>query len=225
MFPDSANVSGGLFAVSEGVSIPSVLEDDRRIESGHLTEDGWSHVAFRTRQSLLPNIDERVAGGDYRYNFLFREGRSGYLIASTHRELPERLIDLLGLRGSLRSPVVHVNRLVDLLVDDPQQYCMSQLFAKVNGFGRSLRSMLLYGDDLAEAKLVRSILPRLVPFRVQLRDVAARKDILSIAARGEIGFYYHGPETLTEVDQCLRFVSQNRLLQWDPASDEFSEDL
>jgi hypothetical protein len=93
-------------------------------------------------------------------------------------------------------------------------YRLSALYAAVDGFGRSVRTVSLFGDDLGGAAMVRGILEYLNPFRVTLRDIRNDLEVLSISTQGEMNFYYRGASSLDAVDKALSHIRRGSFIHW-----------
>jgi hypothetical protein len=174
---------------------------------------GWHHLTFRTDTRLLEFEPEHRR--EYVYEFLVREAGPRYLLVSDHSELVDRLLARVGQKPYVRPPSVKVHSVAATLLESSGEYALSGLWAKVNGFGRAIRSLVLYGDDMRHASVVREIFHLLVTTRVQLRNLTTRQEVLSISARGEVSFFYRGESTLSQVDTCLRYLRDGHFLDWD----------
>jgi hypothetical protein len=173
---------------------------------------GWYSLKLTVSTSLISN---EPWAKQYEYYFLLRRSGRRFLLASAHADLDEhRLIARgVGKIGAIK-PTIDIPRMVGELTQVPGRYVMSAVWARVEGFGQTLRAIALYGTDLAASTLFTGILPQLVPHRVQLRDVATRAEILSVASRGEVGFSYSSSRSLRGVDSALSFLSHRGYLEW-----------
>ena len=129
------------------------------------------------------------------------------LLSSCLGGLHEALLHRSCGRIGAVKPTIDIVRGVKELTETPGKYVMSALWARVEGFGQTLRSMSLYGSDLAASSLFAGILPKLISHRVQLRYVATLLDAISIASRGEVGFTYSCSRSLRACDQTLSLFS------------------
>jgi hypothetical protein len=150
----------------------------------------------------------------YKYFFLVRESGEHILLLGGHFSLIEILLDKCGLKDYAFCPAIEVPLLVKSLTESPSSYVMSAVYARVQGFGQSLRSVALYGSDVGEARLFRDILDGLQPYRVALRKVESGEEILSVGSRGEVSFHYNGRKSLTEVDGALGFLARSKYIDW-----------
>jgi hypothetical protein len=124
------------------------------------------------------------------------------------------LVDQVGGNIATYSPLVNIPAITRDLAKRPGTFCMGALHARVEGYGNSLRSLALYGNDLAESKLFFELLPQITPFRVHLRDVRLGYEVLSIGSKGEVGFFYRAYESLKDVDRALTYLTQGGYLSW-----------
>jgi hypothetical protein len=204
-----ATVTGSLIALSRPRSaIVARLAEDPRIEIEGMGPKGWFAGRCAFTRAAIPS------SGTPRVPIVLRESGSHLLIASNRSGNDARFINLFGSLASARRPVVSVTAIVSDLARQPGKYCLSSVHARVNGYGRSIRTVALYGDDLAEANLFGEILPRLTPFFTMLREIATRRDVLGIGSRGEITFFYHGARSLFDAEGCLRYLKAGGYLNW-----------
>lgn len=165
---------------------------------------GWSLLVMTSEKALFK--DERELPS-YEYFFLLRESARHLLIVSSRQELVEVLVRKLSRFGALAPPVVDIQKLVVDLIEDPGRYSVGGVFARVSGYRSSVESLSIYGNDLASAELFTELLPKLKPYRVQLRDTHSGQNILAVANKGEVSFTYRGVQSLKAIDRTLAFLN------------------
>jgi len=173
---------------------------------------GWSYLRLRSASPLLSG--EPSDAPHYEYPFLLRESEGRFLLVSAHGELVLTLVKRASEKAAVFSPSVDVPKLTRDLTQTPGSLCLSALFARVEGYGNSLRSVSLYGNDLAGASLFLDLLPRITPYRVQLRDVRTGQELLSIGSRGEVFFFFRNQQSMRDVDRTLHFLKVSGYLSW-----------
>lgn len=164
----------------------------------------------------------REDDGRFVYPLLLREVEERFLLASTHSEVVQRFITHNRLARLIERPMIDVAGLVRESVfpsaneqtPNLSSYRMGALYAAVDGFGRSVRTISLFGDDLASAGVVREILKYLNAFRVTLREARSEQEVLSVSTQGEISFYYRGASSLEGVDKALAHVRRGNFIHW-----------
>ncbi len=192
----------------------SKLNDFQLLKQQAEIHQGWKHLIIESNTALIS------ADADYNppffYNYLLRSSSKGkrFMLLSTHGELVARFLDKLHWNNNVKTALVKVYDLVQSLVQNPDIYCLGNVHSSIDGYGRSLQKISLYGADLAEAKMFREILPKLVPYRAQLRDIKKRNEVLQIGTKGDIGFYCHSQRNLKEVDKALLFLTKQGFLSW-----------
>jgi hypothetical protein len=190
---------------------------------GMASAQGW-HI-FEWTTEFDAGIDNRKVNeedGRFVYLLLLREVEERFLIASTHSDIVQQFISRNRLARLVERPVIDVAGLVkeSLFPKNQEQtpssstYRMGALYAAVDGFGRSVRTISLFGDDLGSASIVRGMLEFLNPFRVTLRDIRSEHEVLSISTQGEINFYYRGATSLDGVDKALGYVRRGNFIHW-----------
>jgi hypothetical protein len=210
--PTSMSVTGSLYSPLRDSWVPPDFASLPGVVDYSPVLSGWFRVAVSSTEPWIETPGAEVE--EYIYHFLVRRSESRFLFAGAHAQLVDRLLTLAGIKEAIRAPSVDIARVVDDLTKDPQRYCMSALHARIDGYGLALRSIALYGLDLADAALFRELLPNILPYRVTLRDAAVRSDALSIASRGEVAFQFQGEASLRGVDQALRFLSRGGYVDW-----------
>ena len=126
-----------------------------------------------------------------------------------------KLLDLLRISRTTFRPWVDVPRLVVECATRPSRFVLGSIYARVDGFGEAIRTIALYGADLADADLFVNLLPHLVPHRATLKDSAKGIDVLNVGVDGEVGFRFRGMEALSDLDRALKHLSDNGWIHWD----------
>ena len=213
-FPTALPFAGALYMPRRtGSEAEIYLSNIANLSSQSAETLGWNRLTYHSDLPLLSHELEDPAGHSYYY--LLRRSRERFLLLSTSSELVDSLLKHTGQAHRMISPAIDVPRLVKELAEKPQVYVMSAVWARVDGYGQALRTLALYGSDLAEAKLFRTMLSEIIPYRVTLRNVRTHHDALTIGSRGEVAFNYRGSTSLHEVDQTFRFLSTSGYLQWE----------
>lgn len=207
------NATGRLLEWSRGQSAePVTWFSSLPVEVVPLGVPGWSILRFRSDMPLLGEEDSRK---EWVYPYLLRESGNRLLLLSSHSELTLKILDLCNIRWRLSSPTIYVPQLVANIVSNPGEFVIGALWARIDAFGRSLRTIALYGDDLGDSALFKDILPRLRPFRVALRNLRLDAEVLSLSIRAEVGFTFSGEHSLQRADDALAFVTATGFLDWD----------
>ncbi|HKY35310.1 MAG TPA: hypothetical protein VJN18_05180 [Polyangiaceae bacterium] len=220
MFPQAVNLSGALFSAEQrgGETGYATLLTKAVAKAAPVSGRAqWTQLTYQTARPLLEHEEE--GRGPYRYYFLLRPSGTRFLLLGDHSSLPEQLLTHAGLWRSLSRPTIDVAGLVRGITEKPGQYSISTLYARVDAFGHALRTIALFGTDLANARLFRDMLPQLSPYRATLRDVRTRHEILTVGSRGEVGFHFAGGNSLARVDAALAFISQTGHMTWTTGND------
>ncbi|MGZ8174270.1 MULTISPECIES: hypothetical protein [Methylobacter] len=175
---------------------------------------GWCSYRLTTNLALLREQETASDHGKFVYRFLVRQSDVRFLLVCTAKEVLAHLLRIAGMENRVASPTIDVTKLVSTVVEHPKDYALSRVYARIDGYGQSFRSISMYGSDLADAKLFRDIAPRVAPYRVTLRSQIHHEDVLTVSSRGEVGFMYRGSNSLRQVDDALRFLAQNKFMNW-----------
>ena len=211
------NFTGVLYKfLKEDQKIPTIWNNFHFIENIHEEASNWHNITIRSEKPLIRE-DMGSTNPHFFYKFLLRSSSNGkrFLLLSTHEELVGIFLELVKWRNYVQPANIKVYNLVKELTEKPDRYCLGIVYARVDGYCRSLRTISLYGADLAEAQLFRDILPKLVPFRTQLREVRTGSEILQVSFKGEVSFSYNNTNSLIEVDQALHFLTTHGFLIWE----------
>ena len=211
--PVPLSATGGLFASGGRIVELDVWRAVRGIQLSPVEGTSWAAMELVSREPLLGEIDSTEDG--FRYYYLFRRGLADrFLLVSSDSQLNAILLHKAGIADEVLQPKIDVGGLVNELSRKPGAYAMSAVYASIEGYGQALRRSSFFGTDLAEALLFTQLLPHLLPYRVTLRDIARRTDVLSASSKGEIAFTYSGPTSLRDTDAALRFISARGHMAW-----------
>lgn len=209
-FPPTFPATGALIGWKDRVFAIDAIKANSGVEVSPADRTGWWKVNLRSKTPLLQTFDAST----FTYFLLLREGKEGALVLAPDLDLIHPFLQRVGLANDAFSPTIAVDRLVRKLFSEPGAYAAGVLYARTFGSGRSLRSLSLYGDDLAQADLVRSIIGSIYPFRVHLRKVTLSHEVLGISSQGEVNFLYRGTESLEEADLALGYISSAGFIDW-----------
>jgi hypothetical protein len=207
--------TGGLYSLRDGaaVSLLSSIDGRREITITSKQPKGWFAIRLTSDRPLL---GEQTPAESFHYDYLMRLGTGGhFLLTATTPELVDQLLIRVGYVKQIRKPRVRVAELVDDLVTKPGVYVLSAVYGHVDGFGQKLRTISLFGSDIGDTGLFRSLRPSLSVFRVNLRHTVHGQDVLSISQRGELWFAHSRRSHLGDVDGVLGFMNVRGYLGWD----------
>lgn len=173
---------------------------------------GWHNLLLTSSEPLL---DEVRLETKYVYPFLLRQSGNRFLLVSSQAILVDFLLERSSLKRRLFCPAIDVADLARELTASPTRYVMSAVFARVEAYGQSLRTIALYGSDVGDSTLFKEVLTGLQAYRVTLRRVESGQEIISVGSRGEISFPFSGKASLVRVDDGLRFLNQANHIHWE----------
>lgn len=212
--PAHAHLTGTLFAPKRETDVlPGFSElGNVNVHSSEVVYSGWTTFTW---ESPRPFLAEPAGLQGYNYRFFVRHSKRRFLLLAEHGVLVQELLRAGQLLPRLMAPTVNIPALVRDTVERPGRYVLSAVYARVEGFGQALRSIIFYGSDLGEADMFRSTISGCVAYRATLKDAAGSADTLSISARGDISFHYDGAGSLMHVDRALAHLSGRQYIQWD----------
>lgn len=215
-YPVKENAVGALYRFRvPDLAVPAAWDNYNFIDSAREEVHGWTTIMTKSEKPLIGETEEQPP--PYHYHFLFRRSSFAdrFLLLTSHLDLIDHFIECIGWKALIVTASIKVQDLVKDMTEKPTHYCLGAVQARVDGYGRSLRSMSLYGMDLADAQLFRDILPKLVPYYVHLHDVRTGDEVIRVGNQGKIKFTYNGKESLHEVDKALHYLSKHGYLQWE----------
>ncbi len=216
---NSQALSGFLQRLDEGKSIRDVLLGKKEVS-------GWSTlIEGEWYQFVWDNANESVP-------FVLRDGRDRFLLLAHDHTLVSQFLDFTGLVSVARKPRIAVSQFVKdsvAPVNAPnqsfaRQYRLSNIFGAVDGYGRSLQTVALWGDDLLSAELFLKVLDEINPYRVTVRDMVRNVDVASIGSLGEVNFFFGSQSSLRRVDTFFRHLKRGGYLRWNNSSSPETED-
>lgn len=176
---------------------------------------GWLGLSI-TSDTRLGRRTQAPTDEVFTHHFLLRAGQDDrFLLVADAPDVAEGLLEARGLSRHFTSPRIDTGALTRALAAKPGEYAMGAVYARTEGYGSTMRTAVFYGHDLAEALLFIELLPRLSPYRVTLRDVSKRIEVLSVSSRGEVSFNFQGSHSLRNSDRALRFLTGRGFLDWE----------
>lgn len=223
----NTSYSGYLARLHGGARLSEYLAHSPQVADFEPMRDkaGWSSFSWTPKKPIKL---ERVAIQDHlgTYPFLYRESQDRFLILSVHHEVVDSFLKDGKLGNFVEFPRVDVVGLVSELTEPADNagraYRMSAVFAALDGYGRSLRTVAFWGDDIAGASLFHTLRNDLSAYRVSIRDV--RKDfdfeIASISSGGEISTLIRGISHLGHIDRMLKYINEHNFIIWGGSHDD-----
>jgi hypothetical protein len=186
-----------------GISFKEELPDSR-----------WEEYVF-TSPDALHQEDTRLTPGPFKYPLVLRRSGARMLIMSISRKIVEHILSNNFL--SIFSPRPHfitigVDRLVKTTIQQPTEYALSFVHARLPAFGASLRSVSFYGDDLGDASIFRENIKYMTCFVCGLRKASGGTEIVRLGTDGFISFYMTSPARVLEVEEVLSFLREKGYL-------------
>lgn len=174
----------------------------------------WRLLVYRTQHFLAPE-DIPDSAGAYVYEFLVRATPNRALILGAKQRYAEAFLNRNSLMDQAKFPRVEIEKLVEDLCEKPHEYLtLSRVYAGIEGFGKDLTSITLYGDNLVKRSLHSLLSFAIYPFRVELSDVRFSRKLLSVNKRGEINFFYADDRSLKQVDDTLMELTKKHYFRW-----------
>jgi hypothetical protein len=198
----------GLFRGARGVGDFEPLGDRK-----------WYSFNWLAPANLNLHLDAgALAGQANSYPFILRESSDRFILLSTHHSIVQAFFRWCGVEPQLEYPRVNIIDLVSAVIRPPEDqgriYRLGAVFAAVEGYGRMLKTVAFWGDDIGDAGLFQEVASKISPFRTALRDIRTDREIVSIGSGGEVSFFYRGLGHLDQTDRLFRFLTGLELISW-----------
>lgn len=208
---DYTKFSGSLFYASKRADFWTTLKQNSQL-CGELVsqQPGWYQFFVSPERSWIKSeIDSGIRPN---YEFRVRRGSGGrVMIVSTRKGLVPKFLSEIGLSEWVgNTPSVDIGGLMGDLMETPRttEYTLGAVHARVSAFRGALRTVILYGNDIADADLFReSLADWIEPYRVALR-LSKSYEVVSISEVGEVTFDMRNPRSFEEVDTAIRVIGQ-----------------
>lgn len=182
----------------------------------------WYHFSWTPPSSLAGGLTTDQAD-QTSYPFILRESSDRFILLSTHQTLVQAFFKACKMESYIEYPRVNVTELVRRVSyhHDTQgrPYRLGTVFAAVDGFGRALKTIAFWGDDIGDTALFQDLESKLSPFRAALRDTRSDREIASIGSGGEVSFFYRGLGHLDQTDRLFKYLTHLNLISWDTKSE------
>ena len=216
--------TGHLAKLHGNTSPASIFRDVRSVSDFEvLRERKWFTFVWKPPASVALHAEALTGGGPATYPFLLRESSDRLILLSTHTTIVQSFFRACGIESMIEYPRVNIVQLVSAVTAPAEPegriYRLGAVFAAAEGYGRSLKTVAFWGDDLGDARLFREISPKLAPFRAAVRDVRTDREIASIGSNGEVSLFYRGLGHLDQTDRLFRFFTHLDLITWGVSHD------
>ena len=178
-----------------------------------IREQKWYTFTWQALSSSgLPEPDSE------RHTFLLRPSDDRFMLLASHNSAVEAFLRRSRIESLIEYPRIDIPVVVRTLAEGEdergREYKMGAVFGTVEGQGRPLRTMALWGDDLAGAGIFSDLLALITPYRVSFRDYRSEREVASVGSQGEVSLYFRGVLHLDQTDRLFRYLSKRHLIHW-----------
>lgn len=175
----------------------------------------WYELVYRSRNPLTQlEIDQAKLLGPARpphYDYVMWMAVSHHvLIFATSLSVVETFAGRHLRRANvfLRRTQIRVAEVVKQLVSTPGQYALTHVHARVGGFGESLKTLSLWGEDLGDAQFVRDSTQVMFATQCGLRKIAEDRELLRLTNEGKFSFFLEEGR-LKSIEGVLTYLFAN----------------
>lgn len=203
------------------LSIREFRVDDRGFGS---PQNAWerlwldSPVALHDVTNEGPDSEHRNSdlGGKIRFNYSFLirvNSKNGtIIIVSTLYNITDAVIDYfnLGNAKNLQRKIVDVQKVSQMLMESEhsKEYSITYFLADVPGYGSSLKSITMYGNDISEAEFLREERKKFSARKIGVRPFDGPFEAGRFNNFGMIQFRI---ENISIFENFLRYAHQHKL--------------
>jgi len=179
-----------------------------------LTIDGWYSLQFVSQVPLLKETNDQAP--PFIYRVVLRTSGKKALLLSPSRRIVTHLLDVAlspSYRKLISKVFIDVDSLVRFVTDNPDEYLLTFVHARVNAFGDALNAISFYGDDISRASLFREQRELFTAFTCGIREISSRDELVRLGSNGYISFSFKKSNNGSEIDTVLRYINDKGLLR------------
>ena len=179
------NFSGSLEELDE-VTLTETLQPSR-----------WKYLYFETSHAIINDEDHQQHGPPFRYHFYTKQHPNTILLLADSAAIVKYLANVLAPRAGIKYKQLglDVHRLVhdisnnDSRSESNNMYALSFIHAKVNQYADQLKTISLYGDDIAQSSLFYENIEKFDFHNCGLSKPYSGREIVKLGHRGTISVH------------------------------------
>ena len=174
---------------------------------------GWKHLVFVSNEPLLGEDIELSKTKKWSYKFLIRVNliTENIILGTQSYKVTRALRYLLNanLRPSFRNVAIHVDKLADYLLEHlGEGFAITKLTMDAPKYGAALGTVMLFGEDIAQASALRTEIIEYKARQIGLRLTSSSVESAQLGSNGYLKFY---DDRLQDIEKCLGFVKELNL--------------
>lgn len=172
--------------------------------------EGWESFTYKSNKPLLGE-DELDLQGPYFYPIISR--RSGLRVLLLCNGKP--VIDhLLNLYSNIYQPKLipirfSIHEMVCDIAENPKNYVLTAVHARVDAYGNNLKATSFYGEDVGEATIFRENIELFSCFSCGIKDAKKKYELIRLSSDGIISFRLYRFVELLDIEKILGYVAEN----------------
>lgn len=216
----SGGFTGKIFKLEESLSGQSLTALSGIMHVHTFLDSNWDLYYFHSNVPLNAKDDKRYAQGEfdierkYQNEMLCCRAHNHFLLFTTGRRALNYLLEEVIASSSVNLLLKACYISVDSFVKDisNRNYILTSVSAFYNGANDSLKSMLLYGDDIGSTELFFKNLNFLNIYRCGVRDGSTAEEIISFSTDGSLYFKYN-PSSMQKINMLFKYLKNNSFLR------------
>lgn len=179
-----------------------------------LNVDGWYLLNFISNEPLLKEPTDQQP--PFVYKIVLRTSGKKALLLSPSRKIVNHILDI-GLNPSTRKMItkifIDVDSLATHVTEDPDEYLLTLVHARVNAFGDAMNAISFYGDDISRASLFREQRELFTAYSCGIRNINSKDELIRLGSNGYISFSFKKSNNGSHIDIVLRYISDKGFLR------------
>lgn len=216
----SGGFTGRIFKLEESLIEQSFAQLPGVEYAQTFSDSNWELYYFESALPMNAKDEKRYAKGEYdvgkKYlnEMLCCRAHNHFLLFTTGRRALTHLQDQILTPSAFNILLKPCYIAVDSFIKDTsnKNYILTSVSAFYNGGNDSLKSMLLYGDDIGSTSLFSQNLNYLNIYRSGVRDGSTQEEIISFSTDGYLYFKYT-PSSMQKINALFKNLKLNGFLR------------
>ncbi len=174
----------------------------------------WQDYIFNSTKAVVDHDKERMMfEGPYTYKFKVRvNSRNGtVIIVSAMHIITDAVINYFNYknRPNLNRKIINIQKITQkLLIEKVRDYAITYYLADIPGYGTSLKSITLYGTDIADAEFLEDERANFSARKIGIRPFSSPFESGRFSNNGIIQFR---SENIKNLEEFLSYAHLNEL--------------
>lgn len=216
----SGNFSGRIYNVSKPLDEQSLIALKNVFYQNNIIDKVWEFYIFNSDIPLNANDEKDYIKGIYDLDIFINEllccrAQKHFLIFTKGRKaysyFDDNMLSNSELHSILKPCYIAVDAFVKSILFN-KAYILTSLGCFYKGTNEALKSVLLYGEDIADADLFSKNSSLLNIYRVGIRETGIYDELISLSSDGLLNFNYN-KSYLLHINNLFKYLKENNFLR------------